>query len=190
MSRGGRHLVAAAAALAVGSTAAAHPKGFHERLTVTVARRSLTALLVLDVDGGERCSLLRAGADEDHDGALSEPERVALRARLVAMAQRGLTLAVSGYPLEPALKSSKLSLREDLRASDTGLSVAALLEVTFPKDVTAGMSLEVGATSPDGSAVVVEVFQAGGDAPSRLELEPGRKARIRLGALVPAPPAP
>ena len=170
-------------------SALAHPQGFHERLAVTVAKSSLTALLVLDVDGGDRCALLRAGADEDHDGQLSKPELTALKAKLLAMATKNLKLSISGFPLELTVRESKLSTREDLRASDTGLSLAALVEVTFPKDVGAGMSLEVDITSPDLSPVVVEVFQAGDEPPARVEAEAGKKIRFRLGALAaPSPP--
>lgn len=166
--------------------AAAHPEGFHQRLTFTLTKTTLTGLLVLDVDSGERCELLRAGADANHDGTLSRPERAALERKLAGFITRPLKLAISSFPLPLTIKESKLNLHGSPEVSRDGLSVALLLEVKHPYAVTPGMHLEVSAASPDQAPVRVEVFQDAQPAepPFRQELEVGSSARVRLGALL------
>ena len=53
------------------ATAGAHPQGFHARFVFTLTKTAVTGVLVLDVDSGERCELLRAGADVNHDGVVN-----------------------------------------------------------------------------------------------------------------------
>ena len=176
-------------ALALWACAAwAHPQGFHKKLVITVARSELQALLVMDVDSGERCSLIRAGADSNHDGLLSPDETGALKQRLVAMATRSLKLAISGAPLSLEVKDSKVNLRQDTRVNEAGLSVAMVYELRFSSPLTPGLRLEVEDASPDLSTVILEVFQvpatdAGLGKPFAAEVESGRKTSLRLGAL-------
>src|SRR5262249_31015079 len=116
----------------------------------------------MDVDSGERPKLLRAGADLDRDGLLSPPEPAALQQKLVQLATRGLKLGIAGFPLEVRVTDVKLSLREDRTVSESGLSLALMLEATHRQPVSEGMSLEVDVTSPDQSHVRVEVSALSG----------------------------
>lgn len=170
------------------SAAGAHPEGFHQRLTFTVSRTTLTGLLVLDVDSGERCELLRAGADANHDGTLSKTERQALEKKLRSFVERPLKLAISSFPLPPGITESKLSLRSDDSVSRSGLSLALLLEVKHPSAISPGMHLEVTSSSPDLSPIRLEVLQAAepAEAPFAGEVDSGAQTRVRLGALVDA----
>lgn len=170
--------------LAAGA-AHAHQAGFHKRLTITASKYEIEALLVMDMDGGERALLLRSAADANHDGRLSDDEAAALKERLVRMATRALELTLGGAPLPNTIVGSKLSLREDLRASDGGLSVAVHLRIRHPLDVVEGMNLGVKDTAPDFSAIHVEVFQAADPAepPSRGEVASGARWLVRLGRL-------
>lgn len=162
------------------SLAWAHTSGFHKRLLFTVGDAGIDALVVMDVDGGERVRLIRAGADTDHDGALSADEALALKGRLVSMATRALTVHLSRAPVSMLLRDSKLDLRGDLRAeSDTAVSVAVLMR---PRDVIrawSGLELQVSDAAPDGSPIVVEVFQTG-DERRKLELPSNGTAAVRL----------
>jgi hypothetical protein len=176
------------AGLSIAGVASAHPEGFHARYVFTVERTQLTGLLVLDVDSGERCELLRAGADVNHDGLLAREERAALEKKVASLITRPLKLAISGYPLPLTIKDTKLNLRDDQRVSRTAISVALLLEVKHPYDVSPGMHLEVETVTPDASPLRLEVFQASqpgdpGEPPFRQEVESGKKVRVRLGAL-------
>ena len=76
------------------ATAWAHPEGFHARFVFTLTKTVVTGVLVLDIDSGERCELLRAGADVNHDGVLSKAERATLLASS-AMSRRSPSLAAS-----------------------------------------------------------------------------------------------
>lgn len=168
--------------------AAAHPEGFHQRLTFTLTKTTLTGLLVLDVDSGERCELLRAGADANHDGVLNRPERGALERTLAGFITRTLRLAISSFPIPLTVRDTKLNLHGDQRVGRGGLSVAILLEVKHPYEVSPGMHFEVSAASPDQSPVLVEVLQAtvpGAPAEPdvRQELAEGVPLRVRLGVL-------
>lgn len=168
--------------------AEAHPEGFHARFAFTVTRTTLTGLLVLDVDSGERCELLRAGADLNHDGVLSKEEKRALELKLASFVTRPLKVSISGAPVPLTVQETKLNLRGDPGVTRSGLSVALLLEVHHPHEVSPGMHLEVETVTPDQSPVRLEVVQAlaagePGPAETRLELESGKKARVRLGAL-------
>lgn len=184
----GSRALALATALVAPAAVWAHAAGFHERLTFTVSRSRVEGLLVMDVDAGERCSLLRAQADLDGDGLLSKDELAGLAKRLTAMATRTLAIGVSTAVMPLAVKDTRLSLREDPRVSDTGLSLALLLELPAPWPITPGATLEVTDTSPDLSPVVLEVFQAPAagakaEPPFRGELEAGKQVKVRLGVL-------
>ena len=71
------------AVLLVGLTALGHPMGFHKKLTFTLTKSKVSALIVLDVDSGERCLLLREAMDSNRDGVLSGDEVAQLKDRLV-----------------------------------------------------------------------------------------------------------
>lgn len=176
------------AAAFVSSVAFAHPEGFHERLTFTVTRTTLTGLLVLDVDSGERCELLRAGADANHDGVLSASERSTLEKKLTSFILKPLKLSISSFPIPLTATETKLSLRGDQTVSRAGVSLALLLDVKHPYAVSPGMHLEVTASSPDLSTVRIEVLQAtakGADEPVFVqEVDSGKPVRVRLGVLV------
>lgn len=166
----------------------AHPSGFHKKLTFTLTKTTVTGLVVMDVDSGERCLVFRQAADANADGHLQGEEVTALKTRLASMATRSLRLGVSGAALAFTVKETKLSLRDDPRVGDTGLSVAVLLELTHPHEVSEGMTFEVTDTSPDLSPSVVQVFQAApegaaGEAPFQGELESGKTVKVRLGRL-------
>ncbi|MBE2252880.1 MAG: hypothetical protein IAE78_25330 [Myxococcus sp.] len=172
------------------ATARAHPEGFHARYVFTLTKTTVTGLLVLDVDSGARCELLRAGADKNHDGELSKDEKAALLQKLTSFITRPLKLGLSGFPLPLTVKESKLNLRDDPRVSSAGLSVALLLEVHHPHEVSPGMHFEVEAVTPDQSPVRLEVLQAvaEGEPPEpdfRGEVDAGKKVRVRLGLLAP-----
>lgn len=176
------------AVLLFAATALAHPQGFHKKLTFTLTKTTLTGLVVMDVDAGARCTVLRQAADADSDGLVKGAEVTALKERLAAMALRTLKLGVSGAAIAVTVKESKLSLREDPRVGESGLSLALLVEVRHLHAVSEGMALEVTDTSPDLSPVVVQVFQAAAkgaapEAPFQLELEAGKTASVRLGRL-------
>lgn len=168
--------------VAMFATAAfAHPTGFHKKLTITVTKTKLSALIVMDVDSGERCLLLREAVDSNRDGVLSGEEVAKLKERLVKMATSRLKLGISGAPLVLTAKESKLSLREDRRANDSPLSVAVMFEIPLSPTPGEGTQLEVTDTSPDQSTVVLQVFQSG----EALEKEVGSgiTTRVRLGSL-------
>lgn len=166
-----------------GSAAWAHPKGFHKKLTVTLTSTRLSVLIVMDVDSGERCLLLREAVDSNRDGFVTGDEVTKLRERLVKLALKPLALGLSGAPLAPVVKDTKLSLREDRRANDAPLSVAVLLELEHGKAFAEGMHLEVTDTSPDLSTIVLQVFQAGGQAPFEQEVPSGVKTKVPIGRL-------
>jgi len=170
------------------ATASAHPEGFHARFVFTLTKTAVTGLLVLDVDSGERCELLRAGADVNHDGVLSKVERATLLAKLSSFLTKPLTLGISGFPLPLTITESKLNLRDDDSVSRTGLSVALLLELKHPYEVSPGMHFEIETVMPDQSAVRLEVVQSvakgvPGEPDFRDEVPSGKKVRVRLGAL-------
>ena len=170
------------------TTVSAHEQGFHKRITFTITKYAIDGLLVMDVDGGDRCKLLRAGADTNHDGVLAGAEVTALKQRLTTMMTRALKLSISGGALPLGVKDTKLSLHEDPRVNESGVSIAVLLEIVHPYDVSPGMNLEVTDTSPDLSPIRLEVFQkytaeASPEQPFRGDDESGAKSTIRLGAL-------
>lgn len=177
-----------AVALVVASSASAHQAGFHKRITVTASKYALEALIVIDMDGGEQALLLRSAADANHDGRLDEAEAQALKDRLARMATRALALTLGGAPLPNTVVGSKLSLREDFRAGDAGLSIAVHLRIRHPVDVVEGMTLGVKDAAPDLSAIHVEVFQAAEPAerPSSATVPSGARHDVRLGRLQPA----
>jgi len=166
--------------LLLASAAQAHPQGFHKKLTVTLTKTKLSALIVMDVDAGERCLLLREAVDSNRDGQLAGDEVKQLKDRLVKMAIRPLKLSISGAPLIIEAKESKLSLREDRRANDSALSVAILVELEHPP-TSPGMELEVEDISPDQSTIVLQVFQEGAkEPPFQEEVKSGVKTKVRL----------
>lgn len=164
----------------VASTAFAHPQGFHKKLTFTLTKTKVSALIVMDVDAGERCLLLREAVDSNRDGVLAGEEVAQLKDRLVKMATRPLKLSISGAPLPVVVKEAKVSLREDHRANDSAVSVAVLVELEHPAS-TPGMEFEVEDISPDQSTIVLQVFQEGAkDAPFQEEVKSGVKTKVRL----------
>lgn len=165
----------------VATTAFAHPTGFHKKLTITVTKTKVSALIVMDVDSGERCLLLREAVDSNRDGVLSGDEVAKLKERLVKMATSPLKLGISGAPLLIATKESKLSLREDRRANDSPLSVAVLFEIPLSPTPGEGTQLEVTDTAPDQSTIVLQVFQSGETLEK--EVSSGVVTRVRLGVL-------
>ncbi len=175
------------AVLGFASVAHAHQAGFHKRLTITASKYEIEALVVMDMDAGERALLLRSAADVDHDGRLDDAEAAALKDRLVRMATRALELSLGGAPLPNTVVGSKLSLREDFRAADGGLSVAVHVRIRHPLEVVEGMSLGVKDTAPDFSAIHVEVFQSAepSEPASSVEVKSGAKHLVRLGRLLP-----
>lgn len=174
----------ALALLTCAAVAGAHPSGFHVKVTVTAARQQLSGLVVMDVDSGERCLLLREAVDADRDGVLSADEVAKLKERLVKLATSRLELGLSGAKLRVEVKDTKLSLRDDRRANDAPLSIAVLFEVPVTSPLAEGMTLEVTTVAPDQSHVVVQVFQAGATAPPfQQEVPSGAAARVRLGRL-------
>ena len=106
-----------ALAVLFATTAYGHPQGFHKKLTFTLTKTKVSALIVMDVDAGERCLLLREAVDSNRDGQLAGEEIAQLKDRLVKMATRPLKLSISGAPLPVVGKESKVSLREDRRAN-------------------------------------------------------------------------
>lgn len=179
------------AGLTIAGLAWAHPEGFHARYVFTVERTRLTGLLVLDVDSGERCELLRAGADVNHDGLLAREERLALEKKVASLVTRPLKVSLSGYPIPLTIKETKLNLRDDQRVSRTAISVALLLEVQHPYELSPGMHFELETVTPDASPLRLEVYQATqpqtpAEPDFKDEVESGKKVRVRLGALATA----
>lgn len=175
-------------ALLLTGVAFGHPQGFHKKLVLTASLTALEGLVVMDVDAGERCRLIRQGADTNHDGVLDAPERQALKARLVAMATRKLSLSIAGAKVPVTVKESKLSLREDFGVGEGGLSVAVLLDMVHPHAVSVGMGLSIEDSAPDFSHVEVRVEQlpapdAGVPTPVVKQLEDGERMTVRLEAL-------
>ena len=177
-------------AVLLGATAAqAHPQGFHKKVVLNVSRYRIDGLITMDVDGGERCRLIRDGADANRDGVLSGDEVKALKDKLLRLATLALKLSLSGFPVPPQVKDVKLDLRKDRAVSESGVSIAVLLEDPHPAAVHVGTELVVEDASPDQSPVHVEVNQAlpdgGVEPPAATELEPGVKWKVRLGPLAP-----
>jgi hypothetical protein len=171
------------ALLVASSSALAHPQGVHVKLTFTLTRVTVTGLLVMDIDSGQRCLLLREAADENRDGFLDAAETKRLEQRLVHMATRNLKLFISGAAVPVVVKETKLSLRNDKRANDTGFSLAVLTEVTHPHQVDEGMAFQVENVTPDLSPTALEVFQPG-EPVTQAELESGKRVSVRLGNAV------
>lgn len=167
----------------------AHPQGFHKRLSFELWSTAITALVVMDIDSGERCELLRAGADANRDGVLNKAEIEALKTKVTTLATRALKLSISAYPLAIELTETKLSLRGDNRVAPSGVSIAVLLQLRHPYAVTPGMSLTIEDAAPDGSHIEVDVAQHPADAGGHPEPEthqtmaPGQRVTVRLGAL-------
>jgi hypothetical protein len=160
-------------------SAAAHPKGFHKKVLVTLTHARVSALVVMDVDSGDRCLLLREAVDSNRDGKLEGEELGKLKERLVKMATSTLALGLSGAPLKLQVKDTKLNLREDPRANDSPLSVAVLLELDHKDAISPGMKLEFTDTAPDQSTVVLQVFQEGmAEAPFEAEVKSGVKTLV------------
>ncbi|MBK7859598.1 MAG: hypothetical protein IPJ65_13470 [Archangiaceae bacterium] len=173
--------------LAAGA-ALGHPQGFHERVSLAVSLKNVDGLVVVDVDGGERAKLIRAGADLNHDGLISGEERPLLQKKLLQLALQGLKVRVSGYPLVLSATDVKLSTRDDHTVSETGLSLAVLVAASVPSPISDGMKLEVEAVSADRSHVLVEVSAtsaADGSvvALERHEVQPDEKWAVALRGL-------
>jgi hypothetical protein len=81
----------------------------------------------------------------------------------------------------------RFSLRQDPSVSDTGISVAVLVELPMPGQVRPGMELVVQDRSPDGSEVEVEVSEvaeeASGSRRHAFTVAEGRDGRVRVGRL-------
>ncbi len=167
--------------LLVALPALGHPSGFHKKLTFTLTKTKVSALIVMDVDSGERCLLLREAVDSNRDGLLSGDELAQLKDRLVKMVTRPLKLSISGAPIPVNVKETRLSLREDRRANDSALSVAVLVEIDHPHAVSVGMEFEVEDISPDQSTIVLQVFQEGAkEPPFQAEVKSGVKTKVRF----------
>ncbi len=180
--------LAAALCVLLAGPALAHPQGFHKKLVFTLTRFTLQGVVLMDIDGGERCELIRSGADTNHDGLLAADELTALKRRLVAMALKSLVVSFSGAKVGLEPSGSKLNLHDDKRVNRSGLSVAVLFDVTYPQPANPGMAFEVEDISPDLSPVNLQVFQApandaGVPSPFEADVESGRKTSIRLGLL-------
>lgn len=159
--------------------ASAHPRGFHKKVTVTVTGTRVSALVVMDVDSGDRCLLLREPADSNRDGVLAGDEVAKLKERLTKMVTSPLKFGLSGAPLPLQVKDTKLSLRDDKRANDSPLSVAVLMELEHPHAIKEGMQLEVTDVSPDASTIALQVLQDAG-APFEQQVESGVQVKVRL----------
>jgi|CXWL01.1.fsa_nt_gi hypothetical protein len=186
MARSIRTLISAL--LLVAAVAHAHPEGFHKRIALTVTRDGLDGLLTMDVDGGERCELMRAGADTNRDGLLQPAEVAALKAKLLKLAMVALQLEVSGYKLTVQTVESKISLKEEPRVAKAGLSLAVMLKVDFPQKATPGLELRLRDTAPDEAPVQVHIYpQLAGDGGSSAdvsrELNKGEVLAVRLPPL-------
>lgn len=167
--------------LVAAGTAFGHPNGFHKRLTVTLTKTKVSALLVMDVDSGERCLFLREAVDSNRDHVLSGDELAQLKARLVKLATKPLKFSISGAPIELGIKETKVSVRDDRRANDAALSVAVLIEIEHPHPVSTGMDFEVEDIAPDQSTIVLQVFQEGAsEPPFQAEVKSGVKTKIRF----------
>lgn len=171
-------ILALVAALVSGA-AVAHPQGFHVKMTFTVTPKVVTGLLVMDIDAGDRCLLLRTAADSNRNGVLEPVEVKQLDRTLSGILTKNLKLGVSGAKLAVEVKETRLSTREDVRANDSGLSVAVLVEVTHAHPVPAGVRFEVENVSPDLSAMRVEVLQAG-EPVHVADVESGQVHSVRL----------
>lgn len=158
----------------------AHPKGFHKRVTLTVSAQLLTALVVMDVDSGRQCLMLREAADSNRDGAVRGEEVTALKGRLAKLATQHLRVSLSGAEVSLNPKEAKLSLRDDLRTGDGPLSVAVLLEAPLHR-IHEGTTVELTDKAPDGSAVAVQIFQDTEEKPFEHELASGRSVQVRIG---------
>ena len=171
----------------IASVAHAHAVGYHKRLSLVVSRSGVDGLLVMDVDTGENARLLRAQADLDHDGKLSERETAALKQKLVSMATRRLSLNVSSYALTVVPADVKVSLREDRSVSDSGVSVAIVLQAKFPQAATPGLALQLRDESPDRSEIAVDVSASSSDGGSLVlahqDLPSSQLLEVRLPAL-------
>jgi hypothetical protein len=174
-------ILSSALVVLTAGAAHAHPKGFHKKVTVTVTATRISALVVMDVDSGERCLLLREAVDANRDGLIAGDEVGKLKERLVKLATSSLQLGLSGAPLPLQVKDGKVSLRDDKRANDSPLSVAVLLELDHPHAVRPGMHLEFTDVSPDTSSIVLQVYEEGSQAkPFEGEVESGVKTKVRL----------
>jgi hypothetical protein len=160
------------------TAALGHPNGFHKKLTITLTKTTVSALVVMDVDSGERCLLLREAVDSNRDGLLAGEELTQLKDRLVKLATRPLKFSISGAPIPLTIKETKLSLRDDRRANDSALSVAVLIEIEHPHPVSEGMHFEVEDVAPDQSTIVLQVFQDKSK-PFEAEVKSGVKTRVR-----------
>ncbi len=165
--------------LLVASTAFGHPSGFHKKLTVTLTKTKVSALIVMDVDSGDRCLLLREAVDSNRDGLITGAEVTRLKEQLVKLATRPLKLSISTAPLALVIKETKVSLRDDPRANDAALSVAVLVEIEHAHPVSTGMEFEIEDTSPDQSTIVLQVFQDGVK-PFQEEVKSGVKTKVRF----------
>ena len=168
--------------LAFGLTAlvaAGHPKGFHKRVVLTVEGSRIGGVVVMDVDDSERAELLRATADADHDGVLSAKETKFLRDKLVSLATQKLKVSISAHPITLPVKDVRLSLRQEKRVGEAGMSVAVMLESELPGKLVSNMVLSVSDSAPDGSPVQVDLSQVDGGV-ARGELEPGGELELRL----------
>lgn len=159
--------------------AVAHEKGFHKRVVVTVEGARVAAVVVMDVDDSERAELLRATADSDHDGKLSKAETESLRAKLVSLATSKLKLSFSGHEVRLPVRDSRLSLRQEKRVGEAGMSVAVMLETDLPRAPSRNMVLVLEDAAPDGSPVQVDLGQTDAGV-TQVELLPGQKAELRL----------
>jgi hypothetical protein len=171
-------------------SAAAHPKGVHERLAMTVRARDVEILMTLDADSGGPGQLLRLGADVDQNGHIGKAEQDALKRNLARRMRDALTVQISGYPLQWRERGVKMDLRNSTRVDSEGLSVAVLLNATLPEAPSEGMELVMEHRGTGASHVLADVFVddksdgGGGYMGARqAELLPRKPLRIRLRGL-------
>jgi hypothetical protein len=165
------------------SAAFGHASGFHKKIALQITKTTITGLLVMDVDSREACVGLRAAADEDRNGVIEKEEVTKLKNRLIKMATRNLKLDFSGAKVAVEIKESKLSLRDDFRPNDSGLSLAIYLEMRHPYQLSEGTKFQFTDISPDTSPIALKVEQASSEAAVETEVESGKIFSVRLGKL-------
>ena len=122
-----RLLTTVAVMLALGRSASAHSVKPDRELVVQLDQRGAAALWQLTVGGGPALVLF-ANGDLDHDGVLSEGERVALALSMLSKAVGGVVVSWDGVPL------SRANLKPKLEASDRLLVAFGLSELDLPSE--------------------------------------------------------
>jgi len=111
---------------AVAPHAAAHNIKPDRELVIQFDARGGVAMWQVTI-GGPQAVVMLAAADLDHDGRLSEGERVALAVSLLSKAVRGVALSWDDAPLAQA------ELKPRLDAGDRTLTARGLVELKLPE---------------------------------------------------------